>query len=132
MDLQGADLQGANLEEANLFQPGQVVKHHLLGVAAHYAVVIGPDCTLGWTHHSTLEVRPIQGISWEAVPVQALPWEQIHANIKAFEEALQGPNPPRYHLLEFNCEHWATLIKATLDKLVRSSLGLSRSLRGPW
>ncbi|WP_208679218.1 hypothetical protein [Synechococcus elongatus] len=93
------------------FQLGQIVKHGH-SVAAHYAVVVAEDRTIGWTNDSSLEVKPIQGIAWEAVALEgeAFPFDQIKANIRAFRNSLSLENAPRYHLTEFNCEHWATLM----------------------
>ncbi|WP_404790590.1 hypothetical protein [Altericista sp. CCNU0014] len=94
-----------------IFQPGQIVKHGH-GLAAHYAVVLAENRTVGWTTESNIEVKLIDGFSWEVVKVRgnALSLEQIKANIRAFKESLAGNTPPRYHLTEFNCEHWATLM----------------------
>ncbi|WP_126148213.1 hypothetical protein [Synechococcus elongatus] len=93
------------------FQLGQIVKHGH-GVAAHYAVVVAEDRTIGWTSDSTLEVKPIQGFPWEVIPLEgkAFTIDQIKANIRAFRDSLNSEKPPRYHLTEFNCEHWATLM----------------------
>lgn len=94
-----------------IFQPGQIVKHGH-GLAAHYAVVLAENRTVGWTTESKIEVKPIDGFAWEVVEVNGnvFPFEQIKANIRAFKESLKGENPPRYRLTEFNCEHWATLM----------------------
>ena len=94
-----------------IFQPGQIVKHGH-GIAAHYAVVLAENRTVGWTTESSIEVKPIDGFSWHVVEPRgdAFFLERIKANIRTFKESLTGDNPPRYSLADFNCEHWATLM----------------------
>ena len=94
------------------FKLGQIVKQNHRGVTAHYAIVVAENRTIGWVNSSQLEVKPIEGQGWEAVPLRekAFEFEQIKRNIKSFKEALEQENARKYHLSEFNCEHWATLM----------------------
>ncbi len=95
----------------NSFQPGQIVKHGH-GAAAHYAVVIAEHRTVGWTSSSCLEVKPIESFAWEIVTprYESFDLDQIKANIREFKQWLGSDHPPQYHVTEFNCEHWATLM----------------------
>ena len=94
-----------------IFQPGQIVKHGH-GLAAHYGVVLAENRTVGWTTNSSIEVKPTDGFAWEVVEIRGepFPFQQIKANIRAFKESLAEKTLPQYHLTEFNCEHWATLM----------------------
>lgn len=91
------------------FKPGQLVKQ-TYGAAAHYAVVLNAEYTVGWVNNSTLEVKPIAGQGWEVEETKypALPFETIKENIRVFKEQLKSSKPPVYDLVNFNCEHWAT------------------------
>jgi hypothetical protein len=91
------------------FEPGELVRQSFHG-AAHYAVVLSPDYTVGWVNNSTLEVKSTKGQRWEVTKAKhpVLPLEDIKANIKAFREQLKEPKPPVYNVVNFNCEHWAT------------------------
>lgn len=93
------------------FQLGQIVKQNR-GAIAHYAIVLAENRTIGWVNTSKLEVKPIEGEGWEAVEIRgkAFEFEQIKRNIKSFKEALEQNKSRKYHLSEFNCEHWATLM----------------------
>ncbi|WP_338463070.1 hypothetical protein VZH09_13850 (plasmid) [Synechococcus elongatus IITB7] len=93
------------------FQPGQIVKHGH-GIAAHYGIVLSDNLVVGWTTNSSLEPKTIVDFPWEAVEVhgESYSFDQIKANIRDFRDSLEDPNPPQYHLTEFNCEHWATLM----------------------
>lgn len=91
------------------FRPGQLVRQFFQG-AAHYAVVLSPDFTVGWVNNSTLEIKPTVGQNWEVAKTKypLLPMEQIKANIKDFKIQLSSSNSPVYNVVLFNCEHWAT------------------------
>ena len=94
----------------NQFEPGQLVRQSFRNAAAHYAVVLSPDYTVGWVNNSTLEVKSTQGQRWEVIQPKypALPWATVKTHIKAFKKQLKDPKPPVYNLVNFNCEHWAT------------------------
>ena len=93
------------------FKLGQIVKQNC-GTYAHYAIVLAENRTIGWTNNSTLEVKTIEEENWEAVSIKgkAFEFEQIKKNIKSFKDALEQGKARKYHLSEFNCEHWATLM----------------------
>lgn len=93
------------------FQIGQIVKENY-GAIAHYAIVMAENRTIGWVNNSTLEVKPIEGIAWESVDIfgEYLDFQTIKSNIRSFKEALDAGEAKTYHLTEFNCEHWATLM----------------------
>jgi len=95
------------------FQLGQIVKQNY-GTVAHYAIVISKDRTIGWVTESLLELKPIEGEEWEAVKVkgEACDFETIKARIKSFKNELEAGKTRKYHVTEFNCEHWATLMVA--------------------
>lgn len=95
----------------NQFELGQIVKENC-GPIAHYAIVVAENRTIGWVNNSTLEVKPIEGIAWESVNVcrEYLDFQTIKHNIRSFKEALEVGEARTYHLTEFNCEHWATLM----------------------
>jgi hypothetical protein len=92
------------------FESGQLVRKSFNAAAAHYAVVLSPEYTVGWVNNSTLEIKPTTGQRWEITNTKhpALPLEDIKENIKAFKTQLQTQEPPVYNLTKFNCEHWAT------------------------
>lgn len=92
------------------FEPGQLVRQSFNTAAAHYAIVLSPEYTIGWVNNSTLEVKPTQGQRWEVTKTKHPPLslEDIKANIKAFRKQLAEPKPPVYSVVNFNCEHWAT------------------------
>ena len=93
------------------FQLGQIVKQNR-GLIAHYAVVVAENRTIGWVNNSTLEVKTIEGENWDAVKIidKSFEFEEIKRNIKSFKDALEQGKARKYHLSEFNCEHWATLM----------------------
>lgn len=93
------------------FQLGQIVKENC-GAIAHYAIVLAENRTVGWVNNSTLEVKPIEGIAWESVDIygEYLDFQAIKDNIRSFKTALDAGEARTYHLTEFNCEHWATLM----------------------
>ncbi len=93
------------------FELGQIVKQNC-DTYAHYAIVVAENRTIGWVNNSTLEVKTIEGEDWEAVKIRgkAFEFEQIKRNIKSFKNALEQGTAAKYHLSEFNCEHWATLM----------------------
>ncbi|MGD2184235.1 hypothetical protein [Lusitaniella coriacea] len=93
------------------FQLGQIVKHNH-GAVAHYAIVIAENHTVGWVNTSILEVKPIEGQGWERVEVKGkvFDFETIKKNIKSFKDALTAEKARKYHVTEFNCEHWVTLM----------------------
>lgn len=93
------------------FQLGQIVKQNY-GATAHYAIVVSDNRTIGWVNNSTLEVKAIDGENWEVVKIrsEAFEFEAIKRNIKSFKDALEQGKARKYHLSEFNCEHWATLM----------------------
>ena len=92
------------------FEPGQLVRQSFSAAAAHYAIVLSPEYTIGWVNNSTLELKPTQGQRWEVTKTKypILPLEDIKANIKAFRKQLGEPKSPVYSVVNFNCEHWAT------------------------
>ncbi|NJL49992.1 MAG: hypothetical protein HC929_24600 [Leptolyngbyaceae cyanobacterium SM2_5_2] len=81
------------------FEPGQLVRQSFNATAAHYAVVLSSDYTVGWVNNSTLEVKSTKGQRWEVTKTKhpALPLEDIKANIKAFKEQTKEPKPPIYN-----------------------------------
>ena len=93
------------------FQLGQIVKQNC-GAIAHYAIVVAENRTIGWINNSTLEVKAIEGENWDAVKIigETYEFEEIKRNIKSFKDALEQGKARKYHLSEFNCEHWATLM----------------------
>lgn len=93
------------------FELGQIVKQNC-ATYAHYAIVVAENRTIGWVNNSTLEVKTIEGEDWEAVKIRgkAFEFEQIKRNIKSFKDALEQGKARKYHLSEFNCEQWATLM----------------------
>ena len=93
------------------FQLGQIVKQNC-GAIAHYAIVVADNRSIGWVNNSTLEVKAIEGENWEVVKTrsEAFEFEEIKRNIKSFKDALEKGKARKYHLSEFNCEHWATLM----------------------
>lgn len=93
------------------FELGQIVKENC-GPIAHYAIVVAENRTIGWVNNSTLEVKPIEGIVWESVNIcgEYLDFQNIKQNIRSFKQQLDAGLARKYHLTEFNCEHWATLM----------------------
>ncbi len=94
------------------FQPGQIVKQNY-GAVAHYAIVIAPDRTIGWINTSELEVKTCSLENWAVVTPKFPAYddlETIKKNIKSFKDALEAGNARKYDPVEFNCEHWATLM----------------------
>lgn len=93
------------------FELGQIVKQNY-GAVAHYAIILSESQTVGWVNSSILELKPIEDQGWEVVKVKGeiLDFETIKKNIKSFKDALAAGKARKYHVTEFNCEHWATLM----------------------